>query len=114
MSNIIPMQPSRCAPPGPFQTVRTLHALYLRIGELKSDAQNLSQELGRAPHLTDTKVLATRDSLERAGLSVEMAAEQILEAMSRLIVEATADLILAPEEVEGDTAARTSRLEPNG
>jgi hypothetical protein len=112
MSNIIRMQP-RCAPPGPFQAVRALHALYVRIGELKSDAQGLGQELGRAPHFTDVNVLATRDALERAGLSVESAAEQILEAMSRLIVEATADLISGPDDAEGEAAARASQQEPS-
>lgn len=112
MSNVIPMPP-RGTPAGPFQTVKSLHALYLRIDELNSNAKRLRQELDRAPHLTDANVLATHDALERASQSVEIAGEQILEAMSRLIVEATADLILAPDESEGETAASTSRAEPS-
>ena len=112
MSNVISMPP-RCAPAGPFQTVRSLHALYLRIDELNSNAKKLRRELGRAHHLTDANVLATHDALEQASQSVEIAGKQILEAMTRLIVDATADLILAPVEVEDETAARTSRAEPS-
>jgi hypothetical protein len=102
MSNIVWMNP-QCAPPNSFETVRGLHALYERLGEFMADALELRQKLDRAPDFTDANVLRAQDVLQRATLSVQVAAEQILDVVSQLIVETTVNLILESDQGGGSS-----------
>lgn len=102
MSNIVWMNP-QCAPPNSFETVRGLHALYERLVEFMADALELRQKLDRAPDFTDANVLRAQDVLQRATLSVQVAAEQILDVVSQLIVETTVNLILESDQGGGSS-----------
>jgi hypothetical protein len=102
MSNIVWMNP-QCAPPNSFETVRGLHALYERLVEFMADALELRQKLDRAPDFTDANVLGAQDALQHATLSVDVAAEQILDVVSQLIVETTANLILESDQGGGSS-----------
>ncbi len=102
MSNIVWMNP-QCAPPNSFETVRGLHALYERLGEFMADALELRQKLDRAPDFTDANVLRAQDVLQHATLSVQVAAEQILDVVSQLIVETTVNLILESDQGGGSS-----------
>ena len=98
MSNVVPMKP-RHAKPDPFQTVRDLHALYVRLTEFKSEAAHLDQNLSRCPDFPDADQLAMRDALARASHAIELAADQMLDAVSQGVLELTAKTILSPDHV---------------
>ena len=98
MSNVVPIRPRR-ATPDPSQTVRDLHALYVRLTEFKSDVAHSDQNLSRCPDFPDTDQIAMRDALARASHSIELAADQILDAVSQGILEITAKTILGGDSV---------------
>jgi hypothetical protein len=98
MSNVVPMKP-RHATPDPCLTVRDLHALYVRLTEFKSHAAHLDQNLSRCRDFPEADQLAMRDALARASDSIELAADQILDAVSHGILEITAKAILSPDHV---------------
>lgn len=96
MTNVIPIK-RRCEPLGHFQTIKELHALYEKLRLLKAETTVLDQKLSRDVQSIDRNAPA-RNAVNQASTLVSSAADEILEAIAELIVEATANFIVPPAQ----------------
>jgi len=92
MTNVFTIKPPH-EPLGPFQTIRGLHALYERLGQLNADMALLDQKLSREPQSIDQNAIA-RQALGKASALASSSANELLEAIAGLIAETTARLIV--------------------
>jgi hypothetical protein len=84
VTNVIPIKPEPTNA-GPFRTIHELHAVYARIAQVTDTTVAVEQSLGGTLRPVDPAVV----SIAAANRHMSAAADQILEAIAHLIVEAT-------------------------
>jgi hypothetical protein len=88
VTNVIPIKPEPTNA-GPFRTIRELHAVYARIAQVTDTTVAVETRLGS----TLLSVDPATASIAAANRHMSAAADQILEAIAHLIVEATAKAV---------------------